>query len=408
MTERRSVLRVLLAAGLAAVLGSAFVLVRGPSPAGRPSGPAVAATAGDVEGADSAAPRTLVPEDFGAVGDGTTDDTGALQSALSSLREGDQLRLTAGRTYRHGDVLVVDVDGVRLTGPGILLASNEERSALHLRADAVRITDLVLRITGTTRRWRAPDQHRVVLGPHRGLVLERVRVEGSAGAGVYVMGSRGFRLTDVRVEGSRADGVHITDGAEDGVVERPVVLRSGDDGVAVVSYGDDPGPVRRVDVLSPRVQDQSWGRGISVVGGEDVVFRDVVVTGSSSAGIYIATEGAPYDTRSTRRIAVHGAVLRGSNRTASVDHGAVLVSAAARGTLVEDVHLSDVVVEGTRPAAARQVGVLADGGSVAGVRLERFTVLGGGEVFGETVGVAAFVTTGWSVDGRAVPGRGTA
>ncbi len=129
------------------------------------------------------------------------------------------------------------------------------------------------------------------LGPRADLIVEDVVVDGSAAAGVFVAGARGFRLEDAAVRSTRADGIHITAGSTDGTVVRPEVVGSGDDGVAVVSYGSDEDPVRRVVVQSPRVLDTTWGRGISVVGGTDITYADIYVERTDSAGVYIATGG---------------------------------------------------------------------------------------------------------------------
>ena len=352
-------------------------------------------------------PRTVTPEMYGAVGDGAADDTAALQAAFDDVSPGDTVSLENGRTYRHSSVVVLGRPGTRLQGPGALLASEEARSALMVRADDVEIDGLVLRMTGTTRRWSQLDQHRLVLGAQTGTVVTDVRIEDSAAAGVYVQGARDFRLTDVEVHDTRADGIHVTGGASGGLVERPVVTGSGDDGVAVVSYDGDPETTRDVLITSPRVLGTTWGRGISVVGGEDVTYRDVVVERSSAAGIYIASEGQPYDTRPSRRVRVQGATVAGANHTAEVDHGALLVY-AARGREVTDLHLSGVHISGTRDRASRQIGVLGDPGRVRSVLLEDFEVVGGGAPFFVSAGERAYRATGWSIDGERVPDRGAA
>lgn len=345
---------------------------------------------------------TVLPEQYGAVGDGRTDDTRALQAALDALGPGRTLLLPPGRTYRHDGVLVVRRAGSRLAGGGALLAGEEEHSALRLEADDVRVEGVVLRLARTSRRWSGLDQHRLLLGPHDGIVVRDVRVEGSAASGVFVRGARGFRLERLTVQDTRADGIHLTAGASYGVVDRPVVRRSGDDGVAIVSYASDAATSHHLTVLSPLVQGQRQGRGISVVGGEDVVVRDVRVEGSSAAAVLVATEGSPYDTRSTRRVAVDRVVVESANRSADVDHGAVLVTAGARGTVVEDVRISDVRIAGTRPGASAQVGVLVgDGATARDVLLERFSLRGGGPVF-RTTGAAGVRRTGWTVDGQPV------
>lgn len=408
--SRLAALAVVVLTAAAVVLGVALSVGSEPDDA-RPPGDAVpwrsAPDAPPVLARDGrAAVRT--PEQHGAVGDGQQDDTRALQAALAALRPGDTLVLGRGRTYLHRDVLELTTPRTTLTGPGALLASTEERSALLVRADGVEVSGVSLRITGTSRRWTGLTQHRLVVQGSDDVRVHDVRVEGSAGAGVYVEGSSRFRLERLVVSDTRADGIHLTGGSTDGVVDAPVVQRSGDDGVAVVSYDADPGPSARITVLSPRVDGTTWGRGISVVGGEDILYRDVHVQDSSAAGVYIATEGAPFDTRPTSRVRVLGAQVLRANRTSSVDHGAVLVVAGGRDRDVSDVVVERVRIVDTREQASRQVGVLGVEGSVRAVALRSFVVEGGGDVFSSTAGKRAYRTDGWVVDGARLADAGGA
>jgi hypothetical protein len=206
----------------------------------------------------------------------------------------------------------------------------------------------------------------------------------------------------VTVSDTRADGIHMTGGARDGIVRRPVVTRSGDDAVAVVSYQGDRDMTQRISVLSPRVHGTTGGRGVSVVGGRDILYRDVSVQSSSGAGVYIATEGAPFFTRSVERVRVLGAQLVEANTDASIDHGAVLVAAAAEGMHVRDVTLTDLRVRNTRTGASRQVGVLAYTGALSDVAITDVAVWGGGRLFGSTAGPSSVRTSGWTVDGHAI------
>jgi Pectate lyase superfamily protein len=69
----------------------------------------------------------LRPEDYGAVGDGATDDTGALNAALDAARpdaspRGPGLVQLSGKTYAHSGEVVVP-DGVQLNGTGSLSAA---------------------------------------------------------------------------------------------------------------------------------------------------------------------------------------------------------------------------------------------------------------------------------------------
>ena len=62
----------------------------------------------------------VYPEDFGAAGDGTTNDTTALQNAINTGRD---VYLAAGKTYLHTTALSITTNYQWLGGPGILKTS---------------------------------------------------------------------------------------------------------------------------------------------------------------------------------------------------------------------------------------------------------------------------------------------
>lgn len=224
-----------------------------------------------------------------------------------------------------------------------------------MQADHGVLQDVSLRITGTSRRWDALPQHPLVLGPHDGIVVSGVQAQGTAAAGLFVMGRSRFRISNVTVSDTRADGIHMTAGASNGQVDRPLVPRSVDDGVAVVSYGQDSAVTHHLTVRSPTVHIVLGGQGISAVGGEDVTYDDVQLSDAAAAAVYVATEGAPHFTRSTRRVRVLGGSIVLANRDARVDCGAVLVAAAEDEVVA--VRISDLSVDQTRRSAFHQVGV---------------------------------------------------
>ena len=61
----------------------------------------------------------------------------------------------------------------------------------------------------------------------------------------------------------------------------------------MVSYEKDSDTCRGIRIESPFVANQIWGRGVAVVGGDDISVSNVRLIGSSSAGIYVGVEGAP-------------------------------------------------------------------------------------------------------------------
>ncbi|WP_299954929.1 glycosyl hydrolase family 28-related protein [uncultured Modestobacter sp.] len=348
-------------------------------PAVQPAGTAAlpAAPAPIAPQAVSAARGVLPVERFGATGDGRTDDTAALQKALDSVPVGSVLQLKAGATYLHSDVLRLSRSNVTLSGPGAtLLATDEARSSFHVTGSRVTVTGVTFGLTASTRRWDAPAQDKVrVWGDD--VVLRDVHVQGAAAAGIFVDGSARFLLDRVTVSDSRADGIHMSNGATDGRVVSPVTNRTGDDGVAVVSYKSDGVVSARIQITSPTVNGTTWGRGISVVGGNDITYTDVTIRDTDAAAVYLGSE-AEYDTYPSQRVLVRGGTVTGANRNTAKDHGALMVYSGNTGPQTSDITLQDLAVRNTRSSATWNIGVLANpGAGLSRVSLTRVSLAGG-------------------------------
>lgn len=335
------------------------------------------------------------------------DDTAGLEAALHALRSGDTLVIPAGTTCRHSGVLSVTTPGVHITGPGTLLATNEQNSSIWIDADDVLVDgELTLKISSVSRRWEAYEQAKLRLVSGRtGIIVRDVTIDGSAAAGVYIGGAVHFLLDHVQVLNTRADGIHMTGGAHDGVVQNATVRNSGDDGIAIVSYQSNPEICHDIQVIGPTVQSTAWGRGISVIGGKNVTYTDLLVDSTNAAAIYIAQESS-FKTSSVNNVKILGGRLTNSNTNMNVDQGAVLVYASQAGYSVTDVTMSDIAITDTRATTSRTVGVLATGGSsIARVALNRFTIVGDTAMSFASNVPGSYSTTGWSVNGVAVADR---
>ncbi|MGY5882447.1 glycosyl hydrolase family 28-related protein [Modestobacter lacusdianchii] len=352
--------------------------------------------------------REVPVADFGAVGDGVADDGSALQEALDAVPEGGTLVLEDGATYRYSQVLTVSTPGLTIAGAGATLeASDETASALKVVADDVTVTGLTLTTPTITQRWD-PFESTMVWVAADSAVLRDVHVRGAGGAGIAVTDGAGDFLIDrVTVTDSRADGIHITDRAHDGRVVSPVTTGTGDDGVAVVSYMKDGGPSERITIESPTVNGTTWGRGVSVVGGNDITYTDVTVRDTDAAGIYVGSEGDPYFTYASVGVLVDGGTVTGANTNADKDHGAVLVYAGNADTTTSDVTVRDLTISGTRTSSPWDVGVLAAPDSaVEQVTFEEFRISEGPAESFYTNEPAAVQLTGVEADGAAVPDQG--
>ena len=341
--------------------------------------------------------------DFGAAGDGVTDDTKAIQKALDALHRGDTLEFPGGHTFRHTDVLRVGVPEVRITGRGVLLATNESRSAFFVDADSVTVDGgLTFRMGPTTKRWDAYEQMKLRIGRHSNVSIRGITIDGSAAAGLFIGGADHFDVTDVTVQNTRADAIHMTGGAHDGRVTGASIQNPGDDGVAVVSYVDGNPVCRDIAIVSPKLTAQTWGRAFSVVGGQDITWRDVYADGSGGASIYVAAE-SEWNTYGAKRITFDGGTLKRSNQTSSIDHGAILIYDAQPQYPNSSITIRNLNIVDTRSNASRQVGVLSNKGAVQEkISFENIRISGGPKSFFSTNGPAsAYNLVGWSVDGGA-------
>lgn len=315
---------------------------------------------------------------FGAVGDGVTDDTTAIQSALNSLNPTDTLVFNSGKTFRHTNVLTISKDSSHLSGPGTLLATNESLSALYVKANNVTIDgNLIVKMGTTTKRWDAYEQMKIRVGINTGTIIKNITIDGSASAGIMFSGSSNYLLQDVTVQNTRSDAIHNTNGSYNGNIIRPIVRNPGDDGVAVVSYGGES-ICHDITIQSPKFYGQTWGRAFTVVGGNNITYNDIYAENSNAAAVYVATEGDPYYTHPSTNIKFIGGEVVNSNTNSSVDHGAVLLYNARPGYIDSGIIIDGLTITNTRSSASRQVGIIGGGsGGITQVQIKNITITGG-------------------------------
>src|ERR1700676_1304496 len=138
---------------------------------------------------DAAQLTTVNVRSFGAVCNGISDDTRAIQKSFDWLTAARTVVIPVGGVCRHSSVLTLNQPGT-VTGPGTLLASNEASSAVIINADHVTLNgSLILKMGITTKRWSAPQQHKLVLNKHGWDTVSHVTINGSAAAGIFVYGA---------------------------------------------------------------------------------------------------------------------------------------------------------------------------------------------------------------------------
>jgi hypothetical protein len=194
---------------------------------------------------------------FGAKGDGVTDDTAAIQNALTSLSAGDWLAFPAGTDVHSAELKVTRPNVVLWSEGAALKGTNPDRQAVMLQANGASIYNFTLTAVTDVRRdapWNlriavfAADNatfwltgnvirnNRIIAGGAAGTALQN----GASSAGIFVYRATNFLVAENTVQRSPADAIHMTAGSYKGRVLNNIVREPGDDMIAVVSYLGSP------------------------------------------------------------------------------------------------------------------------------------------------------------------------
>jgi parallel beta-helix repeat protein len=275
--------------------------------------------------------------DFGAVPNDSVDDTDAIQRALDSLQPGDWLVFPPGR-YLHSKSLHMRVANTVMWGEGATLhATNPDDLAVWVEASGASVYKFTLTAVTNTRKSTPWESRIAVFGgsnPRRllsGNVIRGNKVvqsgdpgtplaNSSSSAGIFIYHATNFLVAENLVSRSLADGIHMTAGSSNGRVLNNTVKETGDDMIAVVSYIGAASTAastvaasfdarkasdlnHHITIANNNVSGQYWGRGITVVGGENVMIDHNTISRPSGAAVYLARETS-YLTFGVRNVTV--------------------------------------------------------------------------------------------------------
>ncbi|WP_175015328.1 right-handed parallel beta-helix repeat-containing protein [Burkholderia lata] len=304
------------------------------------------------------------------------DQADALQRALDVLQPGQRLVFRPGR-YVVGRSLVVRQRHVVLSGFGAtLIATVPGNQTIAMRGEGTTLVGFHITGTGATR-LDTPESTKVEVTGHDVQVLDNV-IDGGASAGIFVFGGSDVAIVGNQVRSTLADGIHMTHGARNVLVQGNVVRDTGDDMIAVVSYQADGALSRNVLITGNSLEGNTWGRGITVVGGADVtisnnIVRDVQV----SAGILVAQEDS-YRTYGASDVRVENNVISSIQTAVGRTDPRPLTQQAAIDVSTWSGSVTRVVVIGNHVSHARFAGIRV-WGNVSQYRIadNRLSAIGG-------------------------------
>jgi hypothetical protein len=293
--------------------------------------------------------------DFGAVGDGRTDNTRAVQRAFDYAKANGAAVFIPAGTFNHSGTLVGD--GITVFGTGdssLLKATRYGQEALILRGTGGAVSNIHLSGMDGARGSGVNAVGIFVDGAQQ-FSIENVHLDHGSDAGIFAMRAGYGHIANNLIENTKSDSIHMTAGSHDIVVEQNRVLHSGDDGIAVVSYQGN-GKVSHITIRHNDVRYNNWGRGISTVGGSYVLIeRNNIVGGTADrAGIYIAAE-SEYMTESVHKIRVTRNTLMDAGGSGS-GHGAITAYNSRVDLVNDDIIVTDNDIYNPRGVGIKVVG----------------------------------------------------
>lgn len=337
---------------------------------------------------------------FGAKGDGSTDDTAAIQLAINNA-DGLSVYIPSG-TYLISSTIVLRTD-TTLFGDG---QSSELRqtgtavySALYgTSIDRVTIRSLRINCNRSVRqagvnnsegdpingygdggsnaiRIDAPDT-----SPHSGVTIEDVWCHDLPHVGIMIFNMERVAITRCRIYDGYRDGIDVWFNSRYVTISDCFVLDMGDDCISICGENVAPhqaGAMTKDVTITGGVythrSDAKHGRGIYLSGFENVVVNGCVVHNTFSHGIQIDKS---YLTQYTsRRCIVTNCIVSTCGTSANSGRG-IMVAAGI-----------DTVIRGCTVQDGYQTGIEIGDVAAKGTKVENCTVRGGQKT-NEAVGIA--------------------
>lgn len=257
---------------------------------------------------------------FGAVGDGRTDNRAAIQNAFNYAASNHCIALIPDGEFAYSNTLTAKGIAIQGLGAGSkLLSTNVYNEALILTGNDVSAYNFTM-ASPATKRLTTTQSGMILAENATNYSITNILIVGSASNGIMSFNSSGGTIADNTIKNTLADSITQVVGSHDITVKGNKILNAGDDGISTVSYVVNP-VVYNVKVTGNNVRNNLWGRGMSVVGGNNITFTGNYVDNPDKfSDLYIASE-SEWNTRGVDGVTVSGNVFNHGGP----DQGALIV-----------------------------------------------------------------------------------
>lgn len=301
---------------------------------------------------------TVNVKDYGATGDGVTNDTAAIAAAVAALPASNATLVIPAGIYITDEISISGKTGLSVLGDGYGITTLKGRTGNRVLviASSTGVTVRGLTFDGNCSA-RTAGQQAVTIDASGVLFTENKVINSGEYAAFF---GSGAQIQDVQVIGNYigsnfADGINFQNVIH-GVIANNVVDGVDDDGIAVGWNGS--GIASDIVVSGNYVRARNdlattWGRGIAILGCTDVLVANNIVEDIKQTGILVAQETSA--TRATR-ITVTGNQVKGV--AIHSGHGIAVyestdcsllnnvVEDPEQGSLIEIADWQNLVIEG--------------------------------------------------------------
>jgi hypothetical protein len=337
---------------------------------GAASGVASLNSSGKVTAAQLDAKFQFNVMDYGAIGDGTTNDYAAFTSCLAAMTSGGvtsgQLLLPANKTFRlSSSVIISNAQNFSITGYGATLAGVTDANRVLGITSGSNVSIKGLTITNTGATSRVASGYGISLGSISRLTVTDCTVYNVASSGIICSNITNALISGNVVRDNFADGIDVWHASSNVDVVGNNLYNTGDDGIAVVSQ---TGLASNITITGNAVVSGA-ARGIAVDGGTKVSITGNNIDASSGSGILV-NSGGTYATLEASHIVVANNLIKNANTgyptivsaslLANVGTGGVMSNITFTGNTIINGSSSYIVAKGISTSLIDNINIISN------------------------------------------------